>query len=62
LIRLTINPDGSLTAMHLERSAQDHELDRAAWGSITGVGQFPPLPRDFHGSHLELRVHFHVNS
>ncbi len=61
LIRLTITPDGSLTAMHLERSAQNHALDRAAWGSITGAGQFPPLPKGFHGQNLELRVHFRVN-
>jgi TonB family protein len=61
LIRLTIQSDGTLTAMHLERSAQDHALDRAAWGSITGVGEFPPLPKGFHGQNLELRVHFRVN-
>jgi len=60
-IRFTIDPDGTLVAMHLDGSAQDQALDRAAWGSITGVGHFPPLPKEFHGPHLEMRVHFHVN-
>lgn len=61
-IRFTINPDGSLAAMHLDGSAQDNALDRAAWGSITGVGQFPALPKEFHGPNLQLRIHFRVNS
>ena len=36
-------------------------IDRAAWGSITGVGQFPPLPKEVHGPNLELRIHYLVN-
>jgi TonB family protein len=60
-IRFTINPDGTIAAMHLEGSSHDEALNRAAWGSITGVGHFPALPKDFHGQNLELRIHFVVN-
>ena len=60
-IRFTILPDGHIGAMHLDGSTQDQALDRAAWGSITGVGQFPPLPSQFHGPNLELRIHYLVN-
>jgi TonB family protein len=60
-IRFTINPDGTIAAMHLDGSTHDDALNRAAWGSITGVGQFPPLPKQFHGPNLELRIHYLVN-
>ena len=60
-IRFTILPDGSIGAMHLDGSSHDDALNRAAWGSITGVGQFPPLPAQFHGPNLELRIHYLVN-
>jgi TonB family protein len=61
LIRFTILPDGRIGAMHIDASTQDQALDRAAWGSITGVNQFPPLPSQFHGPNLELRIHYLVN-
>jgi len=61
LIRFSILPDGRIGAMHLDGSTQDQALDRAAWGSIIGVGQFPPLPKEFHGPNLELRIHYLVN-
>jgi TonB family protein len=61
LIRFSILPDGRIGSMRLDGSTQDQALDRAAWGSITGVGQFPPLPKEFHGPNLELRIHYLVN-
>jgi TonB family protein len=61
LIRFTINPDGTVAAMHLDGSTHDVALDKAAWGSIVGVGQFPPLPKQFHGPNLELRINYSVN-
>ena len=60
-IRFTINADGTIAAMHLDGSTHDEALNRAAWGSITSVGQFPPLPKQFHGPNLELRIHYLVN-
>jgi TonB family protein len=61
LIRFTILPDGRIAAMNLDGSSQDTAIDRAAWGGITGVGQFPPLPAGFKGPQLELRIDFLVN-
>ena len=61
LIRFTILPDGRIGAMTLDGSTHDQAIARAAWGSITGVGQFPPLPKEFHGPNLELRIHYLVN-
>lgn len=60
-IRFTIMSDGTIGAMHLDGSTHDDSLNRAAWGSITGVGQFPPLPPEFRGPSLELRIHYLVN-
>jgi outer membrane biosynthesis protein TonB len=61
LIRFTILPDGRIAAMNLDGSSQDVAIDRACWGGITGVGQFPPLPANFKGQNLELRVEFFTN-
>ena len=61
LIRFTILPDGRIGAMNLDGSSQDSAIDRACWGGITGVGQFPPLPPNFHGPNLELRIDFLTN-
>jgi outer membrane biosynthesis protein TonB len=60
-IRFSILPDGRIGGMKLEGSTHDDALNRAAWGSITGIGQFPPLPADFKGPNLELRIHYLVN-
>jgi outer membrane biosynthesis protein TonB len=67
-IRITILPDGRLhvqdgvhNGMVLEGSTHDDALNRAAWGSITSVGQFPPLPKEFHGPELVLRIHYLYN-
>lgn len=63
LIRFTINKDGTLApgAMHLDASTHDEAIDRAAWGSIVGVGQMPPLPKNFTGPNLELRIDFIIS-
>jgi outer membrane biosynthesis protein TonB len=61
LVRFTILPDGRIGAMHLDGSTHDDAINRSAWGSITSEGQFPPLPSQFHGPNLELRLHYYVN-
>jgi len=60
-IRFTILPDGRIGDMHLEGSTHDDAINKAAWGSITSEGQFPPLPKQFHGPNLELRFLYMVN-
>jgi hypothetical protein len=61
VIRFTISRDGTISAMELVESAHLIEVDRAAWGSIVGVGEFPSLPAEFNGPNLVLRVGFGVN-
>lgn len=61
LIRFTIMPDGTIGPMALDGSTHDDAINKSCWGSITGVGQFPPLPSQFHGPNLELRIHYLVN-
>jgi TonB family protein len=60
LIRFTINPDGSISAMALDGSTHDDAINKSAWGSITSEGQFPPLPKNWKGP-IELRFHYLVN-
>ena len=60
-VRFTIQPDGKISAMHLDYSTHDVAMDRAAWGSITGLGAAQPLPKEFHGPNLELRIEFRIN-
>jgi outer membrane biosynthesis protein TonB len=61
LVRFTILPDGRIGGMWLDGSTHDDAINRSAWGSITSEGQFPPLPSQFHGPNLELRIHYFVN-
>jgi TonB family protein len=61
-IRFTILPDGQIGNMILEGPSGDQALDKAAWYAITSEGNFPPLPRAFHGPQLELRVGFFYNT
>lgn len=61
LIRFTIEPNGVVSAMHLDDSTHDRAIDKAAWGAITGVGQFQPLPPAYKGPNLELRIQFVIS-
>jgi TonB family protein len=61
LIRFTIEPNGVVSAMHLDDSTHDRAIDKAAWGAITGVGQFAPLPKEYKGPNLELRIQFIIS-
>jgi TonB family protein len=60
-IRFSILPSGQIGSMTLETPSGDQALDKAAWYAITSEGQFPPLPKEFHGPQLELRFGFFYN-
>jgi TonB family protein len=60
-IRFSILPSGQIGSMTLETPSGDQALDKAAWWAITSEGQFPPLPKEFHGPQLELRFGFFYN-
>lgn len=61
-IRCTILPDGRIGGMKLEKSSGDLAFDHAAWYAVTSEGKFPPLPREFHGPLVELRLGFFYNT
>jgi hypothetical protein len=62
-IELAIQKDGHLKGMSMPAggSSGDVSLDRAAWGAIVASAPFPPLPTQFTGDHLALRMHFYYN-
>ncbi len=61
IISFAILKEGAVSGMALERSSSDQSLDRAAWGGITHSNPFEPLPREFPGNYLGLRIKFIYN-
>jgi TonB family protein len=53
--------DGSVANIGLVAASGDVLLDRAAFEGITKSNPFPPLPSEFTGSYLTLRLHFYYN-
>ncbi len=47
--------------MRLVATSGDAVLDRPAWDSITSSNPFPPLPSEFTGPFLALRLRFYYN-
>lgn len=60
-IRFAIMKDGTVKDMKLVASAGDAALDRAAWAGVIGSSPLPPLPSEFTGARLELRLLFSYN-
>ena len=60
-IEFAITKDGKVADMRLIASSGDVALDRPAWGSIVASNPFPPLPSEFTGPYLALRVRFYYN-
>lgn len=60
-IDFAIQKDGSVAGMHVVSPSGDVALDRAAWGGITASNPFEPLPQQFGGQYLALRIHFFYN-
>jgi hypothetical protein len=58
-----IRPDGSVVPPDpiLERTSGKEPLDNAAMSSIHASNPFEPLPSQFHGPYLELRIWFDYN-
>jgi TonB family protein len=61
VLEFVILKDGSLRALNLVESTQDVTLERPAWGALSGSAPFPPLPADFKGNYLHLRLSFYYN-
>lgn len=60
-IRFLITPNGKVAGMYVEAPSGDVPLDRAAYGGITASDPFSPLPHEFHGPYLALRITFFYN-
>jgi len=60
-IRFLITPNGKVAGMYIEAPSGDVPLDRAAYGGITASDPFSPLPHEFHGPYLALRITFFYN-
>lgn len=60
-IQFLIMKDGSVAGMRAIAPSGDVALDRAAWGGITASNPFQPLPNQFKGQYLALRLHFFYN-
>ncbi len=60
-IEFAITKDGHVADLRLVTSSQAAALDRPAWGSITASNPFPPLPGEFTGQYLALRLRFSYN-
>jgi TonB family protein len=58
VLEFAILKDGSVAGLRVAATSGDIALDRPAYGSITGSNPFPPLPTEFKGSYLGLRVSF----
>ena len=61
VLEFKILKDGSVAGLRVVQSSGDLQLDRPAWGSITGSNPFPPLPVEFNGPHLGLRISYYYN-
>jgi hypothetical protein len=60
-IDFTILKNGQVTGMVWHSGSGDIALDRAAWGSIIASNPLPPLPKEFPGPNLGLRLNFYLN-
>ncbi|HYG99859.1 MAG TPA: TonB family protein [Terriglobales bacterium] len=60
-IEFAVMKDGSVAGMRIVAPSGDVALDRAAWGGISVSSPFPPLPSEFRGNYLQLRIRFYYN-
>ena len=60
-IEFTILKNGEVTGMVWHSGSGDIPLDRAAWASIIKSNPLPPLPKEFPGPNLGLRLYFFCN-
>ena len=60
-IDFAIMKDGHVQGLVVRASSGDPALDRPAYGSITASNPFQPLPTEFTGPYIELRMRFYYN-
>jgi outer membrane biosynthesis protein TonB len=60
-IEFSILPNGQYRGMRIVHGSGLLPLDRAAWGGVTTSFPLDPLPQQFKGQFLALRMHFYYN-
>jgi TonB family protein len=60
-LEFAILKNGRVAGLHFVNISGDSSLDRAAYNSILASNPFPPLPAEFRGSCLTLRMRFFYN-
>jgi outer membrane biosynthesis protein TonB len=60
-IEFAILPSGQFAGMKIVHQSGMVSMDRAAWGGIIASNPFDPLPHQFPGEFLALRMHFFYN-
>lgn len=60
-VTFRIQKDGSIARMNFVCQSGDVALDRAAYLTISKSSPFSPLPKEFHGDFLALRINFIYN-
>ena len=60
-IEFAITKNGQIAGLRYLSSSGDVAFDRAAYGGITASNPFPPLPQQFAGPYLGLRMTFFYN-
>ena len=60
-VEFAITKDGRVAGLQYVRTSGDIALDRPAYGSITASDPFPPLPGEFKGNYIALRIRFYYN-
>ena len=61
VIRFAITRDGEVNNLRIEKSSGDRKMNRAAFNSVRNSSPFPPLPKEFDGQFLVIRLHFYYN-
>lgn len=57
-VKFSINRDGSIRGVSVEKSSQNRLFDSAAEGSVQAAAPFAPLPDDFFEDRLTVHVEF----
>jgi TonB family protein len=60
-VEFAILKDGRTAGLKIVKPSGDDSLDRAAYGAIYDANPFLPLPNEFNGKYLHLRVKFYYN-
>jgi TonB family protein len=61
VLEFTIKKDGHVAGIKLAQPSGTVMLDRAAWAGISASNPLSPLPPEFKGDHLTLRISFCYN-